>query len=579
LRAPPETDMRARNPIRCGRPQPDWTAPCRALALALLVAAAVPLASGCGPLLFVPSPFTPQNVELIYSAQEDITIVRWRISSNDPTDGNLTFKLLEDTGYQPIDFSQSVFPGGSVPCGDGAGTCFQMVKRGPRPLAHPTDRPVQAVHDTYGVLPGAIPAVSTMATSLAIASSFHTGNDMVNVDIADAVGDDPTYPFPRTFNRSMWTTKGLCLSGSPPDDVQFSPLDATGDFPPVSPLSDEGIYCVGIRPIPQDAGDAALAQTRVSTLPQVTSMPLEYAPAVEASPIIYQIVFDLAVIPERCDAAIQNIESTIDTALQGVGVPYTKLKTMNLAVDPTGTAASPDCTQQGQRALPADAMAEAVKQAVSSYPQTYHQFQFFYLNNLDSPLPSTLTDSFQRLFDDLNQSPPPGKTLTTVSWIFTPALATTSGPGWTMTKLGWKSTDDPMLKQAVTSYAETSLPYYSQLLDSVNPIPFLSTAQAAADAGGSIKVCNASSPYQAVDTNSAESLGDGPTWPIVAADPPAFFPLIFPEVNTTADQFTKASIDMDVQVCTRYCTGHPYVSIGGAGVLSWTQSPLCATTQ
>src|SRR5438045_5320494 len=52
---------------------------CRALVLS---AALILLASagGCGEVHFVPSPYTPQDVGLIYSSQEPITVVRWRVS-------------------------------------------------------------------------------------------------------------------------------------------------------------------------------------------------------------------------------------------------------------------------------------------------------------------------------------------------------------------------------------------------------------------------------------------------------------------------------------------------------------------
>ena len=262
MSAPYEIQMRARSQPGCGRRQLDWPARCRALALALLLGSAVPLVSGCGPVEFVPSPFTPQNVELIYSAQEDITIVRWRISSDDPASDQLHFELLGAAGYQTIDFSQSAYPGGNAPCGDGTGTCFQYVQRGPSTVPKGATHPVRGIHDTYGVLPGGLPLITTATNTLRITSFFHVGNDLVYVDITDAVAidDSYTYIFPRPYMRTMWPTKGLCLSDSAPDGVDFSPLDLSGGFAPTDPLSDDGLYCVGVRPVPADGGDAALAR-------------------------------------------------------------------------------------------------------------------------------------------------------------------------------------------------------------------------------------------------------------------------------------------------------------------------------
>jgi hypothetical protein len=551
------------------------------LAFALLVAGAVPLVSGCGPVAFVPSPFTPQKVELIYSAQEDITIVRWRISSDDPADAELRFELLDDAGYQAIDFSQSVYPGGETACGDGNGACFQYVVRGQYTTSTVWDRPVRAVHSTFGVLPGGLPTKKTVANTVTFVSFFHTGNDVVYVNIADAVGSDATYGFPRTFNQSMWPTQGLCVSDSPPDGVQFSPLDPTKNgFLPPSPLTDDGIYCVGLRPIPSDGGAAALVQNRVATLPEVTTLSVTYEPPIELSPVIYQIVFDLSIpVPDHCTSAIPTIETLIRQAMNSAGVPVVQLPTINLAVDPNGTDGSATCTQQNSRTLDADTMAEAVKETAAQFPQQNQQFHFFYFNNVNFPLPPTLTDSLQRLFDDLS-TPPPGQDLTTFSWMFNPGLAASTGPKWTMNQT-WQSADDPDLKMALDSYAQTNLPYQSQIQDPSVPIPFLSSSQVTEYAGGSIKMCNYSSPQPPlpVDMTNARWLGAGPSWMIDAGDPPGFLVNLATEVNQPAFSFVAASILMSVQVCTRYCADHPYVSTASSGVTSWATSPLCASTQ
>ena len=53
-------------------------------------------AAGCGDVHFVPSPYTPQSVELTYSAQEDVTAVRWRVSAAPLT--QTRFELLAADG-------------------------------------------------------------------------------------------------------------------------------------------------------------------------------------------------------------------------------------------------------------------------------------------------------------------------------------------------------------------------------------------------------------------------------------------------------------------------------------------------
>jgi hypothetical protein len=539
----------------------------------------VPLVSGCGAVEFVPSPFTPQKVELIYSAQEDMTIVRWRISSDDPSSADLSFAQLGDTGYTTIDFSQSVYPGGGGPCADGSGSCFQYVFRGPAPSSWGSSRPIQGVHTKFGVLPGGLPIRSTVTTTVSLASFFSTANDTVYVNITDTVAQDGAYVFPRTYERTIWPTKGLCLSDTPPDGVEFSALYGAGGFPAPSPLTDDGMYCVGIRPVPTDAGAAALAQTRVETQPEVTDLlHLDYVPTIQKSPVIYQIILDLSIpVASRCDSAIMEIESAVNSAMQGAGVPFVQLDEINLALDPTVTDDSAKCAQMTTgRAFDADALAAKVQQTITSFPETYQQFHLFYFNNLDAPLPSTLLNSLQRLSDDLGV-PPPGYQLQTISFGFDSGLATVNGPTWTMPEPWFTSVDVKMLTQTLDSYAQQSLPYQSQIYNQYTPIPFLTPDQLTQYAGGQLKLCDYTTGLAAVDTTKAASLGNGPTYPINAADPPAFLAFVNPPVNKPADAFAPVSVGIDMQVCTRFCSDHPFVTLAGTGQDSWTQSVLCAT--
>jgi len=409
-------------------------------------------------------------------------------------------------------------------------------------------------------------------------SFFHFGNDKVYVNITDAVATDGTYLFPRPFNHTMWPTKGLCVSDSPPDGVEFSPLDPkTSGFDPPAPLSDDGTYCIGLRPVPNDGGAAALAQNRVATLPEVTTLQIGYTPPIEESPVIYQIVFDLSIpVASHCTGAIPKIEQAVRQAMSMANVPIVQLPTINLAIDPNGTDGTATCTQQNSRTLNADAMADAVKQAVAQFPEQNQQFHFFYFNNVNFPLPPTLTDSLQRLFAALGTSPP-GQDLRTISWLFNPGLAASTGPTWS-TVQSWQSADDPGLPMALSSYAQQNLPYQSQIQDPSVPIPFFSDDEKKKYGGGSMKICNHTSPQPplVVDMANAQPVAGGPyTWPIDAADPPGFLINLATEVDQPVSEFVPASVTMHVQVCTRYCSDHPYVSTAGTGVTSWAPSALC----
>src|SRR5579871_6812670 len=538
------------------------------------------LSLGCGAVEFVPSPYTPQNVDLIYSTQEDITIVRWRVSSTAPG-SDLKFQFLVDGVYTDIDFSTSVYPGGSAPCSDGKGTCYQYVVRGNYPLG-PKDHPIQGVHDLYGVLPGGLPTPSTVDTTLSFVSFFHTNNDEVFVNIDDAVAANGA--FPRQFMQSMWPTNGLCVSASPPDGVSFAMLDPVSlGFPPPATLTPEGIYCVGLRPVPSDNGDAALAETRIETVPTVFDMDQTYVPPIQQAPIIYQIVLDLEIpIADRCTSALSTIESLVDKYMNmpNQPVPVRKLDTINLAVDPNGTDGSANCTQQNGRTLPAADMAQKVFQIVSGYPQPRQQFHFIYFNTLDSPIASTLSDSFTSLFNDL-ANPPPPYDLMLISWLWTPdpKLVELNGPQWTKPE-PWQQWDDPGFEKTLAAYAMANLPYETQVQDPGVPVPLLSAQVATQDDGGQIKICTSSTFVEPANTNTnpVQTFPYGTAWEVVAATPPGYLVSLMPLISKTYSSFVPESVDVSYQVCTAYCDGHPFVSQAGTPVSSWTDSYLCAGT-
>jgi len=536
---------------------------CHALGLstALILVAS---ATGCGEVHFVPSPYTPQEVELIYSSQEHITVMRWLVSAPLPV-AETRFEMLGPNGYEPIDFSQSVFPGGLAACTDGFGTCAQYVVRGQYDV--PTDiKPVQAVHDVYGVLPGGPPTFKTATTTLSLQSFFHSKNSVVTLNITDAVATAGPYNFPRTYERTMWPTTGLCVSDTAPDGVSFSPLDASSGFPPDQPLTDTGTYCVAARPIPADGGDAAMVEVRIATLPEIIRSTQVFDPPVERSPIVYQIVLDLEIpVPDRCTDVISKIENLTSKYMQGPGAEVRMLPTINLAEN-----GSSQCAQTNDRTVDAANMADQVRQTITSLTGKHMQYHLMYFNNLDAPLPSALTTSLQSLFDGL-LSWPPNYEYRTFSWMFNPGAAYASPLSWWAFWV-WE-TADKMFDMALADYGRQKLPYTSQEHDAAVPVKLLSDDDTTTHAGDQVKIC--ASPVTAVTTKPFVQVITTPSWTISTDDPPQYLVSIDNQVVVPASEFVEQSVRINYQICTRFCD-HPYVDTAGKGELSWTDSFSCA---
>jgi hypothetical protein len=580
---------RQQSSLEAGGGRGDRAARGRAFVAPMAFAAGL-ICFGCGAVEFVPSPFTPQNVDLVFSPQEDITVVRWKVSSKAPG-SDLKFQLLGENGYRDIVFSQSVYPGGPSACTDGSGTCYQYVVRGQYPVSV-WKRPIQAEHAVYGVLPGPIvPQLETAKDpTLSVAAlRFLPNNSMVQVQMTDQVALASPYAYPRQYRRAMWPSPGVCVAPAAPDGVAFTALDASGGFPPDLPLTSDGIYCVGIVPVPSDGGNAALAQQRVQTVPVVSDLQQGFMPPVEQSPVIYQIILDLEIpIAERCTSALSTIESTVDTAMKmanTTAMPM-KLPTQNIALDKNGTDGSAGCTQQDAPMLDPDpsSLAQQVFQLISATPQTYQQFHFFFFSNLNSSLPATLNTQLNALFMDLG-SPPPGYTLDLHSYLFNPGAAAVPTPGapkpnWTMPVQPWQVADDPALAQLLNDYAQQNLPYESQLHDPNVPVPLLSPTDAMMDDGDWIKICDSTIPVTPVDTNPLVPFPGMAAWPVMGANPPGYLVTFPPNNRIPYGQFVANNVAVDVELCTAYCKGHAFTpKSGGAAVDDWSTSYACAETQ
>jgi hypothetical protein len=524
---------------------------------------------GCGDVHFLPAPFTPQNVELVYSAQEHLTIVRWRVDTAAPPP-EVRFELLGPDGYKPIDFSRSLFAGGVAECGDHKGSCGQYVVRDQYPQHLPAGqfRPIRAFHDTYGELPGAPAKSRTIETTVEMVPFFNFENDPVFVNFKkDNVASDGPYKFPRAFERALWPSAGLCIAETPPDDVVFYPLDLMTGIPPEQPLTEAGLYCVAIRPVPADGGSAVLLQERIATLPELVTAQQTLNPPVEVSPIIYQVILDLEIpVDDRCAEAVATIQSVTSELMQGGNAAVRKLPTINL---------SPGCKQSNDRTIAAAEVAEGVKQAVMTFSEVHHQYHFMYFNNLDGPLPAKLTQSLKELFAALGGAPA-GHDLQTLPFLFSPPTTALSELPWIFTP--WKTYDDMEFEVLLGMYTRGNLPYRTQLHRADIPVPLLSPEDVQTYDGKLIKICTASPEITPVSAAGSYPIPIfDPTWKIRAADPPAYLVGLPEQVVVPDSAFVASQARVSYQICTRYCSKHPYVTQGGKGEDSWEESVSCAS--
>ena len=58
--------------------------------------------------------------------------------------------------------------------------------------------------------------------------------------------------------------------------------------------------------------------------------------------------------------------------------------------------------------------------------------------------------------------------------------------------------------------------------------------------------------------------------------PPAYLVDIPEQIAVPAGYFFETRSLVRYRICTRYCTGHPYINTSGKGGNSWADEPFCA---
>jgi len=544
--------------------------------------------SACGNVTFVPAPFAPRKIELVYSQQEDITAVRWRMNASQ-ADPAVTYEFADENGgWQSVDFAASLYPGGVGPCGSGGGICAQMVL--PGHYQPPVDSaPVRSLNPTYGVSPGDLGTEEIYPQTLTISSHFTRDNQSVAVAIKDVIGGDSVYVFPRPLQRGVWNRRGLCVPGFYPADQPFDPVGALSEsWPSPAPLSDTGLYCVGVRTEPSNGAVGTDDQIAIDTVPEVVDADLDppYTVPTEKTPFTYQIVLDLSIPADgRCPEAVQEIQANVASVLGNASeLRALPLIDLSAGIDPeTGMPGTP-CRQSPYRSLDAAGVAQQVKLAAASWPEQHQRYYMLYFNNLRAALPSSLTQSFNDFTQTILTPRPPGD-FQAFLWPWGPTEMTSSYDGWNMSPEIWSAADDPGFIGQLGDYANKNLPLISEIQDPTQPIALLSADDAKKYDGGSLRLCTISiTPLDGGGLQMVQHDADGSVnvlpmasqYPVKASDPPSFRLEVPPVWAAWEFPGWKAHrAEIHYEICTRYCD-HVFTAESGNQVLSgWLDSPFC----
>ncbi|HET6146934.1 MAG TPA: hypothetical protein VFH68_05340 [Polyangia bacterium] len=539
----------------------------------------------CANVTFVDAPFAPRKIDLLYSVQEDITAIRWRVAATEP-DPQVRFELLDADGeWQPVDFASSVYQGGVTHCADKkGGLCGQMVVRGRYRPPDDAPSPLRSRNPTYDLSPGDQPTLHDYVQTLSLKTYFSRNNLGLVTTISDVIGGDPTFVFPRPLEGATWERRGVCIPGYFPADAHFTTVTGLKEpWASPAPLSADGFYCAAVRPVMVNGERGTDFQLAIDTVPEVANGDRTYTVKTENTPFSYQIVLDLSIpVADRCQEAIQLIQALVAENL-GKFSALRALPMVDLsATDPETHQPGIPCRQSPLRALDGSALAQQVKTSAATWEEKHPRYFLLYFNNLHAPLPDPLTRSLGEFMDTLANPAPPGEFVAQL-WPFGPDEMVKSFGGWGTQVTPWSTAKDPGFALELAGYGATKLPLVSEIQDPKEPLPILKEDQAPALDGGWLRLCQISiTPLQGTGLQLVTRGDSGPVYlspsteyQVKGDNPPQYLLTLPPVWAVPSPGFTPHEAYIRYEVCTRYCT-HPFTSESGAPVTSgWIGSALC----
>ena len=551
-----------------------------ALVGALAGALAGPLCA-CSFVEFEPSPYTPRRLEVVYSEQEDVTFISWRL--RDSADLSLVRFEYWDLGAEawvPISLSRALFPASPYACG-GGDVCLQYQLKGrsiwPESADPGTPPPLRSLHEdggvfgpldlrqrevevTFGVDPIAIdlnvrfdprrydwfaengvPLKRSYQWRLA-ESAAETREDTAASHTPEACGDPLPGPWQKLTAPTLpegWVERGRCLNARPQRSDDLG-AEVTAPLPPSASLSARTLTYRPARLTPR-AFLLTLTDLNVRSASRCAALKSEIISAVRAS------------FNERFPASVR--------ADLGDFVPLSPLDSTPLDA----------CRQDPNRLYPVADLLSAVKGAVNPLAPEEVSLIFTYLNNSDEPLEGVAASQFEALLVELN----------TIPNLYVYGLAVAGGSvsdlPW-QRFIPWRARESSSFEDAIVNLSKSAFPL--RTMDFVSgETPITLPAPPSATSPLSLRLC-ALTPDRFLLLRSApgvESMERRGVFPWGTSDPELFVDIPLQNRVEDSDYYDEEQV-VTYEVCARFCD-YPFRSRSGVDYASWVSAPVCQWTR
>lgn len=543
----------------------------RGWSLRLAVIGLALLASSCADVRFERSPYAIRAIDVVYSEQEDLTFIVWRLrDSADPS--LVSFELYQDGDYRPLELERAPFPADAYAC-DKFYLCFQYQLPGrytfPKEIL-----PLRSIHVEEGLYAGTVPREQVVARTF--------GVDPLGVDNNDSI-DPQRFDWFKLNNIPLKRQYQWQLVDS---DVAYGQGDASVCQPPQGPrwaLLGETISldyawverpkCMAARP---DRKDRVAAHVLVPFPPsaELFNEQQDYLPPEERPPVLYLYLIDLLIRSEtRCAEAKRGVQGEIDRQIGARQPQAIRLGTFT-PTDPQSGRPADGCKQRADQDYPVRQIIETIKNKAAEYEPTPLRVVIIYMNNVELP-PSQrvllqLLELGQELLSIQNVVP--------YSW----AIGSNATIGlfpWDAST-PWRPINDETFFGDLEGWVKANVPFRTMIHDDQTEVLIRQPVRASRRPL-SFKIC-AMTPsaltgvgFESGSTPAPPGL-DYYDWPL--SGQPHYTVGLEPQIVEPFSAFARVVVSTVVETCERFCD-FPFRTQAGFVLSSWSQTGVCQWAQ
>jgi hypothetical protein len=530
----------------------------------LLLSAAV----GCSFIEFERGPYAVRGVDVVYSIQEDLTFIVWRLSDEASPD-RVSFELFLEGHYQPLDLAGAPYPAEPYGC-DRRYLCFQYQLHGRYDIPAGI-RPVRSIHERHGLIEG------TPARRHEALRTF--GVNPIGLE-RNRTLDPRRYdwfvahkiPLKRQYQWQL-------VDAAPTSDADMREQHEAICARPGSswqPMFDrisvphswvERPRCMAARPIRSDGQGVTVT---VPFLPsaEVVWERQDYVPPGVSHPTIYAFLFDMQVRnSSRCAQIKRTLATTVADATTRVAAerphpvrrlgPYTP-------VDPVAGEDLDGCSQIARQDYPVTRMIEDVKDAAEDFGDEDVRVVWIYVNNVELPPSERLLRQLFELEMLIADEP----RLHSYPWAIGSNFIMSAGP-WSWAT-GWRPIEDETFIGDLKAFADYNLPFRTMRHDTLTDVRIrpLEGVTRPMD----LRICQTTVTFDQL--RLGPDLYFGPwdrAFPWPDDDQLHYRVFLPPQDMVPFQEYRRVTNSVVVEVCERFCD-NPFRTRAGLDFLNWRDS-------